>query len=240
MAQRRLKCLTDDQLFADWVRWLERSYHEMVEQGWRHRMFRLLRGIYQENSELCETGGFFLKWAADNYVVASVMALRRELDGQAGAENLFHLLCELRDKPSVICRARFKATWEEGREQDIADRAFEELQIVRHPEDPDRDHIDPAMVREDLLTLQGLGRVVEHAQTTVAHRMPAISSEQIPTFGELHAAIEALRTVLRRYYLMLTHQSIAMFEPTEGFNLYVPFRSAWIRDAEAFDYKRCK
>src|SRR4051812_46079338 len=106
MPQRRFERQTDDELFADWVRWIGRAYDEAISQGWRHKMFRLMRGIYEQNPDLQEQGGFFLQWAADNYVAATAVAFRRELDTQAGTENLYHLLQEMRRRPDVICRAR--------------------------------------------------------------------------------------------------------------------------------------
>src|SRR4051812_34607779 len=101
MPQRNPRRLTNDELFADWVRWIRRTYNEQITQGWRHRMFRLMRGVYEQNQELQNSGGFFINWAAENYVDAASMALRRELDTQAGTENLWHLLCEMRDRPAV-------------------------------------------------------------------------------------------------------------------------------------------
>ena len=113
MAQRNPAQLTDDQLFQDWLRWIQRAYDEAVGQARRFRLFRLVHGVYQQNDHLQHTGGFLFQWMADNYVAASAMAFRRELDTQAGTENLIHLLREMRDHPSVISRARFRATWSE-------------------------------------------------------------------------------------------------------------------------------
>ncbi len=66
MAQRQFDGLTDDQLFPDWLRWIQRAYDEAIGHGWRYKMFRLMRGIYDQNPDLQNTGGFFLKWSADN------------------------------------------------------------------------------------------------------------------------------------------------------------------------------
>ena len=60
MAQRKPTRWNDDEIYADWVRWIERAYQEALRQGWRHQMFRLRRGVYLQNSELQKTGGFFV------------------------------------------------------------------------------------------------------------------------------------------------------------------------------------
>ena len=111
MAQGNFGKLSDDELFADWLRWIERAYSEAIGQGWRYQMFRLMRGIYDQNPDLQNEGGFFIQWAAENYVAASAIAFRRELDTLPGTENLFHLLREMRERPTVISRARFCSTW---------------------------------------------------------------------------------------------------------------------------------
>jgi hypothetical protein len=239
MAQRRIDKLSDDELFADWVRWIGRAYDEAIGQGWRHKMFRLMRCIYEQNTHLQETGGFFLQWAAENYVDASAMALRRELDGQGGSENLFHLLCEIRKRPSVLSRARFRSTWTMDSKYFSVDREFDKRRIVRH-RNPEDDHIDPHMITEDLETLRAQDRVLLHVQTTIAHRSPARSDAHVPTFGDFDAAVEAVGLVFERYYLILTDRALFTREPIEQFNIYEPFRFAWIADAEQFDYKRCE
>jgi len=212
-------------------------------------MFRLLRGIYEQNRDLQKTGRFFYDWAEANYIAASAMAFRRELDTRSGTENLFHVLCEMRDRPSVICRARFRSTWEVERashkeagdsEHFTADHAFDTLPIVRKTDNPDLDHLAPASIAEDLRTLETQDSVLLHVQKTIAHRMPKTPEALVPTFGDLHEAIEVLREVIHRYYRILTQKAINTLEPTADFDVYTPFRLAWIPDPDQFDYSRCE
>ena len=204
-------------------------------------MFRLLRGIYSQNPDLQHAGGFFLRWAADNYVAASAMALRRELDGRKGSENLYHLLREIRAHPTVICRARFRNTWN-GLQNEYynADREFDQMPIIKVAADPDADHIDPASVDDDIRKLMSEDEVLDHVETTFAHRAPVRQDAEVPTFGDLHHAIEVVREVFGRYYLILTHKALVFFEPTAQYNVFEPFRSPWIPDPERFDYGQCE
>lgn len=240
MAQRNMALLSDTDLHADWVTWIQRAYDELIRQGWRHKMFRLMRGIYEQNADLRANGGFFLNWAADNYVAASAMALRRELDDQHGSQNLYHLLQEVRQRPEVVSRRKHRETWTGNSEYWTADKAFDQLPIIRVAANPDGDHIDPDVVAIDLRTLRSQDGVIEHIQTTIAHRAPMRAGAEVPTFADLHAAINVVREVFSRYYLILTHASVTSFEPMEQFNLFAPFRSAWITDMEQFDYSRCE
>jgi hypothetical protein len=243
MAQRDFRRLSDEQLFADWSRWIERAYDEAKRQAWRHRVFRMIRGIYEQNDQLRDDGGFFLMWAANNYVAASGMALRRELDSQHGVENLYHLLKEMHSRPSVISRRRFKSTWgvmETSNDHLKADRAFDRLAIVRDQGDPNADHIDPASVAEDLAKLNELDDLLAYIQTTLAHRVPERPNASIPTFGDFHNATKAVQERIGFYYAVIKHVSIGEFEPMPQFNVFKAFESPWIPDRSNFNYTACE
>jgi hypothetical protein len=203
-------------------------------------MFRLMRGIYQQNDELQQTGGFFLTWAGENYVAASAMAFRRELDTQSGTENLLHLLREMRARPSVISRARFRSGWTGNLKLYTADHGFEVFPIIRDGSTPEADHIDPASIDADLDKLQSVDAVLEHVQTTVAHRVPERPNALVPTFDEFHKAIDVVHEVFGRYYMLLTHKALISFEPAIQYDEFAPFRFAWISDPEHFDSTRCE
>ena len=241
MAQRQLEKLSDDEVFADWLRWIERAHEEAFAQGWRHKMFRLMRGIAVQNAELQETGGFFLQWAADNYVAASAMALRRELDGLGAAESLVHLLSEMQQRPDVLSRARFRATWTATSEYYTADNEFDDLGIITSPEGRDFDYIDPSRIEEDRERLRSADDVLEHVQTTIAHRMPLRPDAPIPTYGEFHDAHDSIWQVIARYRRILTHRRVVFREPPDAwFSVYAPFEFAWIADRDTFDKSRCQ
>lgn len=88
----RLGAVSDDERYTAWRRVIERVYGEHVHQAWNHYLFRLLRAVFVTNPRLSEEGGFVFEWMVENYVDAALMLLRRELDQQAGTENLRNLL----------------------------------------------------------------------------------------------------------------------------------------------------
>lgn len=139
------------QRYEAWLRVVERSSDEQVAQGWRHRVFRLCRAVFETNEELAQEGGFLLNWATENYVDAALMVVRRELDIQAGTENLRNLLDDIARFPEVLNRGRYRSNWQEA-EWARADEVFERFGIVRIPGDPLRDHIDAATVRRVLVS----------------------------------------------------------------------------------------
>lgn len=238
MAQRNARTLTDDQLFEDWLRWINRAYNEAVWQAWRYRIFRLMRGVFEQNTEIQETGGFLLKWAADNYVEAAMIAFRRELDTQGGTENLLHVLIEMQQRPEVISRKRFRDTWPR-RDFEVwsPDRDFDRYPLVKDANDSERDHIDPSFAAEDLDRLEAQDHVLEHVQATIAHRVPERPSQPIPTYGEFHKAVEVVQGVIEKYYLLLAHKSIWQFEPAIQYDTHEVFTVPWIKDPNSFNYK---
>jgi hypothetical protein len=111
MSLRLPNDISDDERHAAWIRVIQRIYREQANQAWSHYMFRLLRTVFDKNERLSEEGGFIFNWLAENYVDGALMLLRRELDQQAGTENLRNLLEDIIGHPGVLTRARYCAAW---------------------------------------------------------------------------------------------------------------------------------
>jgi hypothetical protein len=219
---------------AAWMRVVERIHNEHVGQGWRHQIFRLFRAVFSTNKELADEGGFLFKWMTDNYIDAALMVIRRELDVQAGTENLRNLLEDIIEHPDVLTRARYKQQWRPGREGDLPDRMFETFEPVRVAQDPERDYIDPAVVQADLDGVIADGeRLRVFAERTRAHRTPERGIDTTATFGELHQAIADLRRVVGKYYALLTLRTVADWEPVAQYDRMSPFTRPWVTDPKA-------
>ena len=240
MPQRNVDDLSDDELYRDWVAWIERIYAKTVNQSWNYRMFRLVAGLFEQNTQLQQVGGFVWDWLAQNYVAGASMTLRRELDRQAGTENLLGLLHELQERPSVIDRSRFRATW--GSDDDWeADRAFDTYPFEKCEANRSHDHVDPIAISKDIEDLGNLtAKVREHVEQTIAHRTPTRRGPKPVTFEEFHAALRAIDQMFRKYYGLLTHKSVAQTEPVVQFNEFEAFEFPWIQDRDRFDYAKCK
>ncbi len=200
-------------------------------------MFRLLRAVFDKNENLSEEGGFIFNWFAENYVHAALMLLRRELDRQAGTENLRKLLFDIIDHPAVLTRARYRARWgDEARfDREQADRAFDSFKPKRVDRDPDADYIDPDVVKADLDRLVAdTERLREYAERTRAHRTPERNVDTSDlTFGALHKAIADVRGVVGKYYALLTLNTIPSWEPVPAYDTIAPFMKPWVVDRKA-------
>lgn len=233
----RLKNVSEDERHAAWTRIVERISREQEEQAWSHYMFRLLRAVFDKNGKLSNEGGFVFDWIAENYVHTALMLLRRELDQQAGTENIRNLLNDIIQHPAVLTRARYRSAWgDEGRfDREQADRAFDSFKPKRVDGDPDADYMDPDVVRADLDQMMAdAGRLREHAERTAAHRTPErnIDTSAI-TFQALHQAITDVRGVVAKYYALLTLKVFHDWEPVPQFDTIAPFTKPWIVDPES-------
>jgi hypothetical protein len=233
----RLNNLSDSERLDVWKRVIKRIADEQGRQAWSHYMFRLLRAVYIKNDKLSAEGGFVLHWMAQNYVDAALMLVRRELDQQAGTENLRNLLFDIIEHPTVLTRARYKAGWDrhDFLYDDLADRAFDKFNPKRVEGNPAADYIAPELVRADLdQVIADAESLREYAERTRAHRTPQRNISQADiTFAELHTTIEDVRRTVEKYHSLITLGVITNWEPVPQFNTMAPFMYPWVEDIAA-------
>ena len=228
--------ISDDERHATWVNVVERIHTEQQNGAWSHYMFRLMRSVFSKNPRLSEEGGFIFNWVAQNYVDASLMLLRRELDKEAGTENLMNLLFDIIEHPTVLTRAIYRERWAEGGlfERELVNKEFDYFNPKRVANAPDEDYIDPDLVRLDIeQVVNDTEQLREYAERTRAHRTPEkkVDTRNIVTFVALHKAISEVRRVISKYYLLLTLKSIK-WQPFPQFVPVAPFTRPWVLDPQ--------
>ena len=172
MALRTTRGLDDDAKLAEWRRVVDRIVQEQWAQGSRHRTFREFRAVFVANPALVESAGFLFNWAAQNYIDAALMLLRRELDLQAGTENLRNLLLDIIESPQVLTRARYVSLWGDvdARHPERPSEVFDTFAPKKVAGHSDRDFIDPEVVQRDLDELVArVEHVREYAERTRAN-----------------------------------------------------------------------
>ena len=233
----RLGDVDADARYEAWGRVVERIYREQVHQAWSHYLFRLLRAIFTTNQQLSQEGGFVFRWMVDNYVDSASMLLRRELDRQAGTENLRSLLLDIIEHPTVASRERHRSRWAKDRSLDrlFADRVFDRLNPIHVTGNRDADYVDPNVVRSDLDRVDAVAEQLrEYAERTRAHRTPDRGLDTAGmTFGALHDAIVGVRNVVGKYYALLTLSSVAQWEPIPQYDVFEAFAKPWLVDLAA-------
>jgi len=231
----RLQACTADERHAHWVRIVGRIRGEQKDQAWSHYLFRLVRGVYTANDRLASNGGYILNWLVGTYVDSALMLIRRELDQEAGTENLRNLLFDISENPTILNRRRYRAQWgaRDRFDLDTADQAFDSFAPIRG-DHPDADHVDPAAVKADLAKLGADAESLRrYAERTRAHRTPerGISTSGL-TFAALHQAIADIREVVGKYYALLTQAVIAEWEPVPQYDVLAVFMEPWVLDRE--------
>ncbi|GEM_PF-4342860 len=230
----RLGDINADARYDAWVRVIERIYREQVQHAWNYYLFRLISAVFRTNERLSAEAGFFFKWMVDNYVDAALMLIRRELDQQAGTENLRNLLFDIIEHPTVVCRTRYqlKLSGNGSSGSWLAERVFDRFKLVQVAENRDADYIDPEMVKSDLNQIAARAEQLrEYAERTRAHRTPerGIKTTEM-TFQTLHDTMSDIRSVIGKYYSLLTSRSIAQWEPIPQYDTLEAFQKAWLVD----------
>jgi hypothetical protein len=89
--------------------------------------------------------------------------------------------------------------------------------------------LDPAIARRDLEALQVAARKVRlYVDQHVAHDQTEPTAA-LPTFEELHAAIDTIGEIFKRYTAVLTAGSYVSLEPFIQSDWKAIFRVAWLR-----------
>lgn len=216
-----------DARYRDWIDRIERIRTETFSLFWNRRLFRAVQHMFATNEALQASGQHVRRWIAGLYGRDAVMAIRRELDGQTGVLNLFHLLHDIEAHPDVLTRARHRRSYAERLQIPdwLIDQQFEEFGGPPGPGTPD-DRIPAAVIATDRARLQQETRAAfEYAQRLVAHRTPvgqlALTIEQVDT------AMRAVFQCLKKYHGFFTGGSIAGPTPVPQFDWLAPFRFPW-------------
>lgn len=159
------------------------------------------------------------------------MEVRRELDIQAGTENLRNLFEDIIENQTVQTRARYLAQWGAA-DDELANRAFDSFAPARVAGSPNDDYIDPTVVQADLNRLVAdAERLLVFAERTRAHRTPDQNIDRTITLRNLHAAIADTRESVDKYCELLTLGVVVDWEPTPPYDTMAPFGRPWVTDA---------
>lgn len=88
--------LDADARYREWIDRIQRIKAETFSLFWNRRLFRAVQHMFETNAALQACGADVWQWVAGLYGRDAVMAIRRELDRQAGVLNLFHLLHDMK------------------------------------------------------------------------------------------------------------------------------------------------
>lgn len=211
---------------AKWRSWIENDIrNDVIDMNFKRLIWREVNQMMRDNSEVGDLPSAFWDFHHDNYAVALASAVRRQADTNAGTSALARLIKEMRDKADLLTREYFVGLWDQTSEREVrqANEAFDRLAGMG------ADHFDPEGARRDLQALQVAARKVRlYVDQHVAHDQ-AEPTAALPTFEELHAAVDTIGEMFIRYTSVLTAGQYVALEPFIQTNWKAIFRVPWLR-----------
>lgn len=213
---KKLREMTDDEVFARWQERFDRILTELHYVFENRRKFRDLQGMFDTNKELKERGSQAWEWLLGHWGRDVVIAVRRELDDDRNTISLGALLDEMSERPQVLARKRYlgflKPTDDNWLTRNF-NEGFDAYGIVKVADTKD-DYLDPKGVLQDRRALNDAAApVLEYANRLTAHRTPVGKLEL--AVGEVNAALDAIEPVVKKYYPLLTGNSLDGLEPSQ-------------------------
>jgi AbiU2 len=211
----------NDQLHDKWKKWLEHLSNEVIELHTNRHIFLDVQDIIRQNPIIHQPGDFNV-WVAKMYGSAMSVAVRRQAINDEKSISFRCLLEEIKANPKVMSRTRFKNSFVDANYPEfMANRRFDELARAG------REYLDTADIDNEIQTLIGkTAKLHKYVNKHVAHHDRKEFTE-IPTFGDLHEAIDYLEELLRKYCSLFTafHISVCLRRHNDWRDV---FRFPWL------------
>jgi hypothetical protein len=184
--------------------------------------------ILEDNREQLPDS-YWWEFMRDTYATTQAVAVRRLADTHRDAASLGKLIEEISGEASKITRAFWLGLWtfEDDRfgiKRSMAEKAWDE-----HYGGDVGTHLDPAIPTADLETLTtGAADVKQYVDQHVAHAQ-AVPAEVTVTLDDVHAAIDLIGLLFKKYYNLLTANSYVFLEPAIQHNWKAAFQVPWMR-----------
>jgi hypothetical protein len=211
-------------IWRDWIH--EDLRHEVVGMYVRRQMWRGINDILLANPSVGQLPSSYWHFHHDNYAAAQAIAIRRQADNTRNVRSLWRLLAELTGDPDLLTRESYVALLDEFQAQD-------DLLVKRANEDWDRwsdnagRRFNGEIARADQRELErATQRVKDYVDQHVAHDQHNPTAA-IPTFEELHEAIDVIAAKFQKYAAILTGAYWALDHMIQD-NWKTVFRRAWI------------
>ncbi|MGA9771418.1 MAG: hypothetical protein WBV94_20460 [Blastocatellia bacterium] len=210
----------NDQLHEKWKKWLEHLSDEVIELHTNRHIFLDVQDIINQNPSIQPSD--FNEWTAKMYGSAMSIAVRRQAINDEKSISFRCLLEEIKVNPTVMSRTRFKNDFVDTNYPEfMADRRFDEIAGAG------REYLDTVGINADIQTLiDKTAKLHKYVNKRVAHHDRKEFTE-IPTFGDLHEAIDYLEEILTKYWSLFTafHISVCLRRHYDWRDV---FRYPWI------------
>lgn len=213
-----------DSRVEKWQRWLDESIKPHVYT------IHLHRHIYQEMATITEAAelpaSYYFDFGSQTYATSQAVAILRLADCDPRVISLGRLITEIAEDPRRFTRELYVGLYDPSIRH-LGEQAFSAAFAGTTG-----DHLDPAIPRADIETLrQGADRVNRYVDQYVAH-LDKKPKTQVPTFEDLHKAVDVLGELFRKYNDLLTASDYLSLVPEIPYDWKSIFRVPWITSSD--------
>ena len=220
--------INEAQLLEQWKRWLDGINDDIYRLHIDRYYWRELSEMVQRNRAI-PSPGYIMRWFLRLFLNNVAIGIRRQAERRGDVITLGRLLHSIRDNATIASRKHFVSLYtNEPLGQRIAQRDFDQFT------DPGGEHVAVRIVEADIARLESeTARVAEYATKQVAHLDPryaypeGVQPTDYPSLVELDAALDVIGRLLKKYYLLVTANSLLSPEPTLQFNWQEAFSVPW-------------
>jgi hypothetical protein len=214
--QRRLRLIGWLDVITNDVQWL------LIDQC----IFYELQKIVRQNPRFAESPGLFTRWMASGFAQASALGIRRHVKYKEKRDktniSLLRLLTEVKTYPKLISRQYYLELYKaQNAPIIIGENDFNALAGVGV------NYLPTSLIETHIDELKSAADAVEtYVDRRIAHHDRRATD--IPTFGELSAALATMEKLVLLYVRLLQGPSTDKLLPTFSYDWTSIFRFAWL------------
>jgi len=222
--------MSAEQKLKKWVKWLEIIKSEVSELVWSSSIYSETREIIISNP-VVNTGNRFYSWMNRNYVHATLMGIRRQLDTHRDAVSLVNLLTDMKENCNFLTREyHLKQVYllypseMHIHVQRVGNKTYDDLAGKAanvFPVDKIEDDL------QQLLKIDHLHK--NYVDRRIAHYDKRENIETIGTYQDLYDAVVVFEEIVVKYYLLLKATTTILL-PVPDYDWKDIFKQSWISD----------
>jgi hypothetical protein len=224
-----------DAKVAKWRSWIEGPIRtDVIGMHFKRMIWRDVNAMAGANPEVGNVPSAFWDFYQENYAAAQAIAIRRQADIRGDSISLARLILEMRGNAARLTRDYYVDL--------LGDRVDDSYMVEWMHSGFDRlagegGHLDPEIPRRDFEALRKAAeRVSAYVNEHVAHDAVQPKVTEMPTFADLHEAIDSIGEIFKKYAVTLTGGWWDTLEPIIDGDWRAIFRVPWLPPAP----RRCE
>ena len=212
---------------AKWRLWIEGPIRsDVVDMHFKRMMWREVNLMLEANPTVAQSPSAFWKFLWDSYATAQAIAIRRQADVRRDTCSLGRVITEMSKRADRLTRDYYVSL--------LGERSNNELMVQRMNRGFDRlangaDRLDPKVCARDLNELADSARaVITYVDEHVAHDAVASTTADLPTYADMHSAVDTIGEVFNKYHVALTGGWWYTLEPVIQEDWHAIFRLPWL------------